>query len=120
MVNDLCSQLSGDANDASFFEKGICCGLRGALSCHFRFQSGDFFLEQANPFAELSDRQQRQILPDLVRDLLLWQFVGIDSGHLRSFANKLAAADAVVTSAPRFKEQSLHIAATALQLFGEA
>src|SRR5947208_17188557 len=50
------------------------------------FEPRDLLVEQRDALVEFLDRQQRQVLPDLVRDLLLRPVVLIDRWHGRASA----------------------------------
>src|SRR6185437_17090225 len=53
------------------FEKRVCRILRGALLRRRFLQPRDLGSEKRDAFVELLDRKQREVLPDLVRNLLL-------------------------------------------------
>ena len=73
---------------------------------HFRFQPAISSLSKPIRSPSSPTESSDKSCPISCDDLLLWQIVGIDRGHLRSFANKLAAADAVVTCALRAARRS--------------
>src|SRR5260370_37507585 len=64
----------------SRLEKAVGGVLRSALFGHGRLQPLDFRSHQRDALGEFLDRQQRQVLPDLVGDFLPG-FVVILDGH---------------------------------------
>ena len=80
---------------ASLLEKLVSGRFRGAFASHVRFQPGDLVFQQRNTFGQFVDRKYRQILPDLMGNLLLWPVVIIDRWHGRQ---NIAAVSTVVTS----------------------
>src|SRR5579872_5692948 len=87
---------------ASLLEEQIGGGLRGLLAFDVGFEPRDLVLEHRNPRVELADREQRQVLTDLVGDFLLWPVVVVGRSHHGppAFAKKIAAARTVVTPRP--------------------
>src|SRR5262245_24334479 len=73
---------------ASSLEKLIGCGARCALLCHVGFDALDLVTEELHSRTELFDREQCQILPDLMRDLFLGFVVVINRRHLRLLPQK--------------------------------
>jgi hypothetical protein len=65
---------------------------------HVPLEPRNLFLEKSNALSDLTGRQQRQILANLVDDLLLRSIVIVDRGHgAFSGAKILTRAAAVVT-----------------------
>src|SRR6516164_7114713 len=62
------------------FEETIRSILRGAFFCCGLLQPPDLGGQQRNPLSQFLDRQQREVLPDLVSDFLARPIVFLD-GH---------------------------------------
>src|SRR5690242_4343643 len=73
---------------ASSLEKLIGCSARRAFLRHVGFDTLDLLAEELYSRSELFDGEQGQILPDLVRDLLLRFVVIVDRRHLRLLPRK--------------------------------
>src|SRR5690242_11690186 len=86
----------------SFLEKQIRSRFRRLLAVDVGLQPRDLFLEKSDPFVELADRQQRQLLADLVRDLFPGPVVIIERWHGRPPCppQKIAGVGTVVTPGP--------------------
>jgi hypothetical protein len=64
----------------SAFEKHFRRIARGALGLHRNLKPHDFLAQQSNPRLQFLDRQQRQILPDVVRHFGA-RFVIVEKRH---------------------------------------
>src|SRR5689334_16225406 len=73
---------------ASSLEKLIGCGARRALLRHVGFESLDLITEELHSRSEFFDREQGQILPDLVRDFFLRFVIFVGRRHLRLLPQK--------------------------------
>src|SRR5215471_17827236 len=74
----------GPKTGGLFLEELIGDIARRLLARDRSFKPGDLFLHQGDAFLQLLDRQERELLPDLVHDLLLRAVVVIVLGHTPS------------------------------------
>jgi len=73
---------------ASSLEKLIGCSARCVLLRHVGFDTLDLVTEELHSRSKLFEREQSQILPDLVRDFFLRFIVIVDRGHLHLLPQK--------------------------------
>jgi hypothetical protein len=86
---------------ASLLEKKIGCRFRRTLAHHIGFEAGDLLLEKRHALSEFADRQQSQVLANLVGDLFLRPVFIVDGWHgwTPGIGRKITATGMVVTSA---------------------
>jgi len=65
----------------SFFEKLIGDCALGALLRHVGFNPADLVVQELHPMTQFFDREQAEVLPDLMHDLFLRPIVVIDRRH---------------------------------------
>src|SRR5271165_4263843 len=84
---------------ASAFEELICGAARRLFLCARRFEPFDFACEQRDALVELFDRQQREVLPDLMDKFLFRPVLVFLRRHLVAFpfVEIIAIARPVVT-----------------------
>src|SRR5262245_9274522 len=70
--------LRPSPHNRSRFEEAVRSLLRGALLGERRLQPFDFAREQRDTLGQILDRQQRQILTDLVADFPAWAVVFLE------------------------------------------
>src|ERR1043166_1846574 len=91
-----------DRQTPSLLEEQVGCSLRGGLAFDVCLEPRDLVFEQRDPFVEFADREQRQVLADLVDDFFLRAVFIVSRRHHGSPASaaKIAAAAPVVTLWP--------------------
>jgi hypothetical protein len=86
--------------DASLLEKLIGRRLRDVLGRHVGFKPSNFIVEQGDTLGQFANREQCEVLPDLVNDLLFRPVVFVDGCHglAPEQSPKITARETIVTS----------------------